>query len=121
MAEFESILARIGRIAEDAKQDELDTDDIPDKYLDPLMGSLIKDPVKLPASGVVMDRAIITRCLLNAAHDPYNRKPLTPEQLIPQPELKAEIEAYVGKKKAELRAKRGKIESQGVESGEDCA
>lgn len=38
------------------------------------------DPVILP-SGVVMDRSIITRHLLNSQTDPFNRQPLTEDEL----------------------------------------
>lgn len=46
------------------------------------MDTLISDPVQLP-SGVIMDRAIITRHLLNSQTDPFNRQPLTEEELRP--------------------------------------
>lgn len=46
------------------------------------MDTLMTDPVKLP-SGVVMDRSIIARHLLNSQTDPFNRQPLTEEELIP--------------------------------------
>lgn len=40
------------------------------------------DPVILP-SGVIMDRAVIAKHLLNSSTDPFNRLPLTAEQLKP--------------------------------------
>lgn len=40
------------------------------------------DPVELP-SGVIMDHAIIARHLLNSQTDPFNRQPLTEEELKP--------------------------------------
>jgi ubiquitin conjugation factor E4 B len=40
------------------------------------------DPVVLP-SGVTMDRSVITKHLLNSSTDPFNRLPLTAEQLVP--------------------------------------
>lgn len=79
------------------------------------------DPVKLP-SGVVMDRSIIARHLLNSQTDPFNRQPLTEEELVSgektfellpngknlnffhsDPELKEKIAAW----KAEKNGKRG--------------
>lgn len=45
------------------------------------MDTLMTDPVILP-SGIIMDRAIIARHLLNSQTDPFNRQPLTEEQLI---------------------------------------
>lgn len=44
------------------------------------MDTLMTDPVRLP-SGVIMDRSIIARHLLNSQTDPFNRQPLTEEQL----------------------------------------
>jgi ubiquitin conjugation factor E4 B len=43
-------------------------EDIPDEFKDPLMDTLMTDPVLLP-SGVVMDRAVIMRHLLNSNTD----------------------------------------------------
>ena len=52
-------------------------------FPDPLMDTLMSDPVKLPPSGNIMDRSIITRHLLNSQTDPFNRQPLTEQELIP--------------------------------------
>lgn len=60
---------------------------------DPLMDTLMSDPVCLP-SGVVMERSVIVRHLLNANMDPFNRQELTVDMLVPEPELKARIEAW---------------------------
>lgn len=46
------------------------------------MDTLMTDPVELP-SGVIMDRSIIARHLLNSQTDPFNRQPLTEEELKP--------------------------------------
>lgn len=37
----------------------------------------------LPTSGTIMDRAVITRHLLNSSTDPFNRSPLSMDQLVP--------------------------------------
>lgn len=57
------------------------------------MDTLMSDPVVLP-SGTVMDRAIITRHLLNSSTDPFNRQPLTEDMLVPNLELKERINAW---------------------------
>lgn len=49
---------------------------MPDEFLDPLFATLMKDPVRLPSSGVITDRAVITRHLLSDPIDPFNRQPL---------------------------------------------
>lgn len=46
------------------------------------MCTVMTDPVILP-SGVIMDRSVITKHLLNSSTDPFNRLPLTAEQLVP--------------------------------------
>lgn len=46
------------------------------------MDTVMNDPVLLP-SGKIMDRAIITRCLLNSSTDPFNRQALTEDMLTP--------------------------------------
>ena len=40
------------------------------------------DPVILP-SGTIMERSVIGRHLLNSHTDPFNRQPLTPDELQP--------------------------------------
>ncbi|KAJ2713679.1 Ubiquitin conjugation factor E4 [Coemansia spiralis] len=63
----------------------------PEEYLDPLLATLIADPVRLPTSGNVMDLAAIKGQLLSDPRDPFNRAPLTVDMLEPLPELKQEI------------------------------
>ena len=57
------------------------------------MDTVMTDPVILP-SGNIMDRAIITRHLLNSSTDPFNRQPLTEEDLRPDNELRERILAW---------------------------
>lgn len=38
--------------------------DAPDEFLDPIMGTLMKDPVILPSSKNIVDRAVIARHIL---------------------------------------------------------
>ena len=44
--------------------------DAPDEFLDPLLCTLMRDPVLLPTSGTVIDRETITQHLLNDNTDP---------------------------------------------------
>lgn len=67
-------------VANKASEDEYA--DAPDEFRDPLMDTLMMDPVLLP-SGAIMDRSIITRHLLNSNTDPFNRQPLNEEMLKP--------------------------------------
>lgn len=46
------------------------------------MGTLMEEPVKLP-SGIIMDKDVIIRHLLNSATDPFSRQPLSEDMLAP--------------------------------------
>jgi len=74
---------------------EDDLGEIPDEFLDPLMWTIMRDPVILPASKAVIDRATIKSHLLSDAKDPFNRAPLTIEEVTPNTELKERIEAFL--------------------------
>lgn len=74
---------------------EEDLGEVPDEYLDPLMFTLMRDPVMLPSSKAVMDIATIKSHLLSDTKDPFNRAPLRIEDVIPMPDLKAKIDAFL--------------------------
>ena len=46
------------------------------------MDTLLEDPVVLP-SGTIMEKSIILRHLLNSQTDPFNRQPLSEDELKP--------------------------------------
>ena len=75
----------------------IDPESIPDEYLDPILFNLMVDPVRLPSSHMVVDRATIQAHLLNDPHDPFNRQSLKIEDVEPLPELKAEIDSFLQK------------------------
>lgn len=47
-----------------AAEDELLYADAPEEFLDPIMGTLMRDPVLLPSSKNIVDRAVIARHIL---------------------------------------------------------
>lgn len=63
------------------------------------MYSLMTDPVILPISKATIDRSTIRSHLLSDPNDPFNRTPLKIEDVIPNTELKAQIDAFVAEKK----------------------
>ena len=67
----------------------------PDDFLDPILSILMKDPVILPSSKVIVDRTTISRHLLSDQSDPFNRSPLSMDQVIPANELKVKIDEWV--------------------------
>ncbi|XP_017859364.1 PREDICTED: ubiquitin conjugation factor E4 B [Drosophila arizonae] len=98
---FKALTQRAHEIYVSNQQTEDECADAPDEFKDPLMDTLMSDPVVLP-SGTVMDRAIITRHLLNSCTDPFNRQYLTEDMLVPNIELKQRIDAW----RKEQRGKR---------------
>ncbi|EGV62419.1 Ubiquitin conjugation factor E4 [Yamadazyma tenuis] len=76
------------------ENDELELGEIPDEFLDPLMFTLMEDPVILPSSRVSIDRSTIKAHLLSDSTDPFNRVPLKLEDVLDDFELKDKIEAF---------------------------
>ncbi|KAK4337161.1 hypothetical protein RND71_043477 [Anisodus tanguticus] len=68
----------IKKLIEQVKKQEINVNDIPEEFLDPIMSTLMKEPVKLP-SGHILDKSTIARHLLSDQTDPFTRKPLTME------------------------------------------
>jgi ubiquitin conjugation factor E4 B len=68
-------------LEQDQKEDE-ELGELPEEFTDPVMFSLMEDPVVLP-SGVTVDMSTIRTHLLSDPHDPFNRQPLKIEDCIP--------------------------------------
>ncbi|KAI1231555.1 hypothetical protein IHE44_0008010 [Lamprotornis superbus] len=86
---FKLLAERVEEIVAKNARAEIDYSDAPDEFRgkwDPLMDTLMTDPVRLP-SGTIMDRSIILRHLLNSSTDPFNRQTLTENMLEPGLEL----------------------------------
>ncbi|KAM4610371.1 ubiquitin conjugation factor E4 B isoform 2-T2 [Polymixia lowei] len=94
---FKLLSEKVEEIVAKNSQSEMDYSDAPDEFKDPLMDTLMTDPVILP-SGNIMDRSIILRHLLNSPTDPFNRQPLTESMLESVPELKERIQAWMREK-----------------------
>ncbi|XP_053137135.1 ubiquitin conjugation factor E4 B isoform X2 [Hemicordylus capensis] len=91
---FKLLAEKVEEIVAKNARAEIDYSDAPDEFRDPLMDTLMTDPVRLP-SGTIMDRSIILRHLLNSSTDPFNRQPLTENMLEPVPELKEQIQVWM--------------------------
>lgn len=104
---FEALIARIEKEAEENINLESILGDIPDEFMDPLMSTLMTDPVILPSSKMTVDKAVIQRQLLNLSHDPFDRSELTIDMVKPNTELKAKITAFIEEKRAEHNQKLG--------------
>nr|CAH7740032.1 unnamed protein product [Callosobruchus chinensis] len=91
--QFKGLSERACQILENNRKSEDWLADAPDEFKDPLMDTLMTDPVLLP-SGQIMDRSVIMRHLLNSNTDPFNRQLLTEEMLIPADDLKERIRIW---------------------------
>jgi ubiquitin conjugation factor E4 B len=98
---WEQLQRKVREAKEADEQAEEDLGEIPDEFLgmseevlprrtklltsliDPLMFTLMEDPVILPGSRVSIDRSTIRSHLLSDPHDPFNRVPLKMEDVVP--------------------------------------
>lgn len=112
LRDWEQLGERVKAAKEVAEMEEADLGEIPDDYTDPLLATLMEDPVMLPSSKTVLDRSTIQSHLLSDAHDPFNRVPLKIEDVIPQDDLRNEIQAWKARTLAQKLAER-KAEQSG--------
>eukprot|EP00020_Sapocribrum_chincoteaguense_P001698 CAMPEP_0170756984 /NCGR_PEP_ID=MMETSP0437-20130122/14301_1 /TAXON_ID=0 /ORGANISM="Sexangularia sp." /LENGTH=1290 /DNA_ID=CAMNT_0011096173 /DNA_START=349 /DNA_END=4222 /DNA_ORIENTATION=+ len=82
-------------LVRDAYLDDDLAEQAPDEYVDPFVATLMRDPVRLPSSGAVCDRSSIERHLAVEGRDPFNREPLTIDQVEPLPALREAIAAWI--------------------------
>lgn len=92
---------KVEQIEEQHKADQEALVDPPDEFMDPIMSTLMTDPVILPSSKVVVDRTTIARHLLSDQTDPFNRSPLTMDQVKSNQDLKTEIKTWIDQKRIE--------------------
>lgn len=64
-ARFEKLVARLKTLRQEINQEEGLYEDAPEKYLDPIMNTLMKEPVELPSSGTVIDFITISKIKLH--------------------------------------------------------
>lgn len=83
MKKLEQLQKKVKAAKELDEQAEEDLGEVPDDFLDPLMYTLMEDPVILPASKMSLDRSTIRSHLLSDPHDPFNRVPLKEEDVKP--------------------------------------
>ncbi|KAJ2949120.1 hypothetical protein O0L34_g6062 [Tuta absoluta] len=100
ISSLQEVAGRVATLAEQRQRDEELMANAPEEFLDPIMSTLMLDPVILPSSRTTVDRTTIARHLLSDQSDPFNRSPLSMDQVKSDTELKARIHAWI----ADLRA-----------------
>ena len=99
LAAWNQLAANVKRAKEIDDQAEEDLGEIPDEFTDPLMSTLMEDPVILPMSKQVIDRSTIRAHLLSSPLDPFNRQPLKIEDVVPDTELLERIKTWKEERK----------------------
>ncbi|EON62739.1 hypothetical protein W97_01964 [Coniosporium apollinis CBS 100218] len=100
---WEDLASKIQAAKEADEQAEEDLGEIPDEFLDPLVYTLMEDPVILPSSRTTIDRSTIRSHLLSDPTDPFNRVPLKIEDVRPDVEMKKRIDAFRAEKRGARR------------------
>jgi len=98
MEAFESLPDLVEKAGQTVAADEELLADAPDEFLDEILSTYMKDPVILP-SGHYVDRSTITQHLLNDPIDPFNREPMTVEDIKPATELKEKMNKWLEEKR----------------------
>ena len=106
LGQFRILAESVARKRESVIDSDTIVENAPPQYIDTMMASLMRDPVRLPTSGNILDRSTIEQCLLNDPIDPFNRQPLSADMLEPLLELKQEISEWFEAKLAEQKVVR---------------
>lgn len=96
------ISERIKLISNQEEEEEEMFMDAPDEFFDALMSTLMRDPVTLPTSKQVVDRSTISRHLMSDPTDPFNRSPLTMQEVVPNTDLKNRITQWIEDKRRKV-------------------
>lgn len=99
VADLQALVAQVEQTKLATTAEEEAFDEVPDEFEDPLLGGIMKDPVLLP-SGQVVDRKTIVQQLMNDPRDPFNRQPMTEDDLVPQTELQQQIQQWLAEQRA---------------------
>jgi hypothetical protein len=99
VGKLRQFIASLKKCEEKVREQEIPESELPEHFLDALLATLMKDPVKLP-SGNIVDRSTIMRQL--EGHDkcdPFTRLPLSIDQVVPHTELQQEIQTWLASKR----------------------
>ncbi|KAF9170198.1 hypothetical protein BGX20_009313 [Mortierella sp. AD010] len=94
IAKLKRLVKKVDDVKLQEAEDEEELGEIPDEFLDPLLYSLMEDPVLLPTSNISIDRSTIKSHLLSDSTDPFNRKPLKIGDVIDNVELREKIQEW---------------------------
>jgi ubiquitin conjugation factor E4 B len=102
---FKALFDQANALVIERQQQEDSWENVPEEFEDAVMGEIMEDPVTLPTSGKVMDRKHIIRHILSTPNDPFNRQPLTEDQLVPATDLRNKIQQWKKEQKQKVAAR----------------
>lgn len=100
VGEISDLAVKVGHLQKQEIENQKVLEDAPEEFLDPIMSTLMIDPVILPSSNVTVDRTTIARHLLSDQTDPFNRETLTMNQVKSDTALKQKIDAWIRERKS---------------------
>jgi len=95
-----SVLTKIKSRVEAEEDDDI-SEEIPEDFMDPIMMTLMEDPVELPSSNIILDKNTILQQLLHCEQDPYSRVPLTKE-LLEEHNMKEDVKSKIDELKLKI-------------------
>ncbi|KAL4715892.1 hypothetical protein ACJJTC_013192 [Scirpophaga incertulas] len=106
LGSLREVASKVAQLAEQRQRDEEILANAPEEFLDPIMSTLMMDPVMLPSSRTTVDRTTIARHLLSDQSDPFNRSPLSMDQVKSNTELKEKITAWIAEQRSKIAQNR---------------
>ncbi|KAF9194266.1 hypothetical protein BGZ51_000426 [Haplosporangium sp. Z 767] len=103
IAKLKRLVQKVEDVRQQGVEDEEELGEIPDEFLDPLLYTLMEDPVLLPTSNISIDRSTIKSHLLSDTTDPFNRMPLKIGDVIENVELRDKIQAWKASQRSKKR------------------
>ncbi|KAF9425201.1 hypothetical protein BGZ94_007753 [Podila epigama] len=94
IVKLKQLVQKVEDVRQQGVEDEEELGEVPDEFLDPLLYTLMEDPVLLPTSNISIDRSTIKSHLLSDATDPFNRMPLSINDVIDNVELREKIQQW---------------------------
>jgi len=83
------------------REEEEEEEQVPEQFVCPISYDIMRDPVMLPSSRIIVDRSSIERHLMSNDFDPFSRAPLELEEVVGVEELREEIEEWQKKREEE--------------------
>ncbi|XP_067010286.2 ubiquitin conjugation factor E4 A [Anabrus simplex] len=101
IADLQAAAEKVAQMAAHQQTEEVILAEAPDEFLDPIMSTIMYDPVILPSSRKTVDRSTIARHLLSDQTDPFNRSPLTMDMVKPNEDLREQIQNWIKERRSE--------------------